>query len=127
MAKILLIEDEPLVRLGLAKLLEVAGHKVTEAENGVAGVEAYAAARPDLVLTDVVMPEKEGLETIVDLRRRFPEVKIIAMSGGGRFGNYSLLEYAAALGAHGALRKPFDGIELLGMIDALLAVEADGQ
>jgi len=121
MARILLIDDEPLVRLAVAGMLEAGGHTVIEAENGVQGIGACGESLPDLVITDLVMPQKEGLETIVELRKAFPTLRIIAMSGGVRTGGEDLLQFAARLGASHVLAKPFRKQALLDAVTAALA------
>ena len=84
MARILVIDDEELARFTLREILEAAGHEVIEASNGNEGT-AFQRANPcDVVITDMIMPEKEGLETIVELKGEYPDLKIIAISGGGR-------------------------------------------
>ena len=81
MANILLIEDEPLVAATIEVVLMKAGHTVTRANNGEAGLAKYAEATPDLVITDIIMPQKEGIETIRDLRTKSADIPIIAISG----------------------------------------------
>jgi YesN/AraC family two-component response regulator len=82
MAKILVFDDEPSILLMLKKMLEKAGHEVDVALNGREGMEIFEINKPDLLITDIIMPQKEGLETILELRRKYPELKIIAISGG---------------------------------------------
>jgi CheY-like chemotaxis protein len=120
MARILLIDDDRLVRQSIRLALADSGHQIDEAENGADGLEQVAAARPDLVITDLIMPEREGIETILALRRMAPHLPIIAMSGGGRIGPGDLLAAAKRLGATTTLRKPFDDIELIGAIETAL-------
>ncbi|MCH8809524.1 MAG: response regulator, partial [Proteobacteria bacterium] len=84
MARILIIDDEDELRSMLRQMLEQAGHEVTEAVNGAEGIRLYEQDRPDLIITDIIMPEKEGVETIIALRRADPDLPIIAISGGGR-------------------------------------------
>ena len=81
MARILLIDDDPMVMRTVRKMLEHAGHEVVEARNGREGEAAYDRAPADLVITDILMPEQEGIETIINLRRRHPAVRLLAMSG----------------------------------------------
>ena len=101
MARILLVEDDEAVREILRKALVLAGHEVEEAQNGNVALAAYRRQASDVVITDLVMPEKDGLETIMELRRLDPAVKVIAISGGGRtLGPGQLyLETARAIGA----------------------------
>lgn len=116
MARILLIEDEHLVASTLEIVLLKAGHNVTIAPNGEAGLAQFNAARPDLVITDIIMPEKEGIETIRDIRAKDPTVPILAYSGGGRTKNYDLLRMADKLGATEVMRKPFSNEELVATV-----------
>lgn len=112
MAKILVIDDDPQVRHLLVLALNNAGHEAVSAENGAEGVRVYRVEPTDLVITDLIMPEKEGIETIVELRREFPGVRIIAISGGGRQSGVDFLPVAAKLGAVRTLHKPFTIKEL---------------
>jgi len=117
--KILLIDDDPLLRRTVARMLIADGHEVLTAPDGMRGVAVFHQERPDLVITDMVMPEQQGGETILEIRRDDPEVKIIAISGGGACSADELLDTARLLGADGALEKPFRGDELLRCIRAL--------
>src|SRR5688572_5772731 len=107
MSYILVIDDEQLVANAIATVLTRAGHQVSVAANGDAGLAKFKEARQDLVITDIVMPGKEGIETIRDLRKLAPELPIIAMSGGGMRSNYDFLSMARRLGATEVLGKPF--------------------
>ena len=107
MARVLLIDDEEYVRMTLTQALEDDGHEVLVAINGQDGVNRYKTERPDLVITDVLMPEKEGIETVLELRKLDPDAKIIVISGGGRINNLDFLEVARKFGASAALKKPF--------------------
>jgi YesN/AraC family two-component response regulator len=107
-ACILIIDDEAQPRRMLQQALTWAGYEVVEARDGNEGLQGFRATPTDIIITDILMPEKEGLETIIDLWREFPRVKIIAMSGGGRTGNLNFLDVARRLGAQHTLEKPFD-------------------
>jgi two-component system chemotaxis response regulator CheY len=120
MPRILVVDDDQHFRDMLIRVLEDAGHEVTHAANGEEGLRAYRAAPPDAVVIDLVMPGKEGIETIMQLKREFPAARVIAMSGGGRRGNTSYLEVAGKLGASRMLAKPFTIEQILGVIDDLL-------
>jgi len=120
MAKILVFDDEPSILLMIKKMLEKAGHEVDLALNGREGMELLEINKPDLVITDIIMPEKEGLETIIELRKRYPELKIIAISGGGRFGPEGYLPGAKLLGADLVFQKPLDQKEFLEAVSKLL-------
>ena len=91
------------------------------AADGRAGLAIFEKTAPALVLTDIIMPEQDGLGAIAEMRRARPDVRIVAMSGGGRVGNTDFLKLATKLGANAALPKPFDDTELLAVIGALLA------
>ncbi|MCB5271327.1 MAG: response regulator [Candidatus Cloacimonetes bacterium] len=120
MAKILVIEDEDSFRNVLVKMLTKAGFDVQQAGDGNQALEVCAEFRPDLVLTDIIMPDKEGLETIQELLEINPKLKIIAMSGGGRFGPDSYLPLAEKLGAKATLQKPFMREEMIATINSVL-------
>ena len=122
MARVLLIDDEEQVRKLIREVLEEAGHEVAEARNGREGTKLYEANPADLVITDLVMPEQEGLETITGLRRRFPAVKIIAISGAQQKLGLDLLYVAEKLGAIRTMEKPFDVRKLLALVEELLQV-----
>jgi DNA-binding response OmpR family regulator len=120
MARILVIDDDNQLRSLLRLALEMAGHQVVEAVDGEQGLKAYQEHLPDLVLCDLIMDNKEGLETIRELRRRFAEEKIIAMSGGLRGGKVNFLALAKTFGAAKVLTKPFDIKTLSAAIDEIL-------
>jgi len=121
MARILIIDDDKPFRVMLRIMLENAGYKdIKEAENGYIGMKLIRKSPFDLVITDIVMPEKEGIETIMELRRDFHAVKIIAMSGGGKIGPGTYLEMAGHLGAGRTLEKPFQQSELVDAVRGLL-------
>jgi DNA-binding NtrC family response regulator len=119
--RVLLIDDESMVRKIVRKMLERSGHEVTEAENGRFGLEQLKRGSFDLVITDIIMPEVEGIELVVTVSQQYPSTKTIAMSGGGRTGNVDFLDVAAKLGASAALQKPFTHAELLRAIDLSFA------
>lgn len=120
MARILIIDDDVKFLKMLRQILERAGHEVIEAPNGDIGVKLFRKDRTELIITDLFMPEKEGLETITELKREFPTLRVIAMSGGGRKGNFDFLEMAGILGADRTFSKPFERQELLQAIQELL-------
>lgn len=122
MRHILIIDDEESIRTTLDGVLRAAGYATRTAPNGVEGIQMIRDQPADLVITDLFMPEKEGIETIMELRQEFPDLKIIAMSGG-LYGRMDLLTAAAHLGAHRILAKPFGGAELLAMVRELVRPE----
>jgi DNA-binding response OmpR family regulator len=118
MARILVIDDDPDLLKVMEHVLQSAGHEVGLATDGREGVEQYVAKPADLVITDLYMPGQEGLETIRELRDRFPEVAILAMSGRTAAG--TMLEVAQKLGAVDTLLKPFGADELLASVGRAL-------
>jgi len=125
MARILLVDDEPVVHRTLASYLRRCGHEVRVAKNGLEAIAALGEAPADVVVTDINMPDMDGIEMVIALQETAPEVPVIAMSGGGLFETGLLLDSAAALGAFRTLEKPFDPSELRDAIDAALG-EASG-
>jgi DNA-binding response OmpR family regulator len=126
MAKILVIDDEPSILLMIKKMLEKEGHEVDLALNGRDGMELFESIKPALVITDIIMPEKEGLETIVELRKKNPGLKIIAISGGGRISPEGYLPGAKLLGADMVFQKPLIPKEFTAAVAKLLN-EAEGK
>lgn len=120
MARILVVDDEVGIRTLVRNMLVRDGHEVTTARDGVEALQVVDREAIDLVITDLIMPEKEGVETITELRRRFPAIKIIAMSGGGMGGAADYLRMARALGAGQTLSKPFTRDALLNLVGAAL-------
>ena len=107
MANILVIDDEAGVREMLRDTLEPMGHTIVEASNGVLGAQKFREAPFDLVITDIIMPDQEGIETIQQIRQLRPDQKIIAISGGGRTKTVEFLQIAQSLGVDQTLKKPF--------------------
>lgn len=127
MARILIIDDDNLVRRMLRQVLEATGYEVVEAEDGTKGLEMNRERQSDLIITDIIMPEKEGIETIGDLKREFPDVPIIAMSGGGRIGPDAYLKMAKDFGAMRTIVKPINKSELLEAAKQLLEGDSDAK
>lgn len=101
--------------------LEAVGHTVAEAGNGVEGIAARQSQHFDLIVTDIVMPEMDGVQTIKELRLLYPKQKIMAIAGGGRLRREGRLEFARKVGAEGVLAKPFSDEEFLAGVDGCLA------
>ena len=120
MARILFIDDNEDIRLLGRETLGRAGHEVIEALNGTEGTRLYREHPFDLVITDLIMPEKEGLETIQELRQEFGDVKIIAISGGSARMPGDFLRIAKKMGATEVLDKPFQIDTLLELTERLL-------
>ena len=121
MANILVIDDEAGVREMMRDTLEELGHTVVEASNGVLGMQKYGEAPFDLVITDIIMPDQEGIETIQQIRKIRSDQKIIAMSGGGRTKTVEFLQIAQSLGAQRVLKKPFGPSVIRDAVKACLA------
>jgi DNA-binding response OmpR family regulator len=121
MGRVLIIDDEELMRETLRDALESEGHVVAEAADGAQGLAIFDNAPVDVVIVDMLMPDKEGIETIIDLRKRKPKLKIVAMSGGGATNRMDFLDIARKLGADGALRKPINVGDLLKTVQSLLS------
>ena len=121
MKKILIIDDDDLFRGMIKKLLEKAGYAVTEANDGQVGLKMMPELSPDLVITDILMPNMDGLETITALQKDDPNIKIIAISGGGRISSTCYLPLANTMGATRCFDKPFDNKEFLQAVKELLA------
>jgi DNA-binding response OmpR family regulator len=123
MSRILIVDDEELMREAVRIALEQDGHEVVEAENGDACLRLFSKERPDVVITDLIMPHKEGIETIRDLRRNYPDSKIVALSGRGGIALNANLERARRVGADATLLKPCDFDELRETVRDLVSEE----
>ena len=114
MATILIIDDEEMMRVLLRSTLKGAGYEVVEASNGRQGLELYRRRPTDLVITDIAMPEMNGLDMILELTRYFLDAKVIAISGEG--GEKNVLDVAKLLGARRTMQKPFSMLQLLDVV-----------
>lgn len=119
---ILLIDDDPDLRSMLRRTLVRGGYAVQEAENGREGLKVLANSPVDLVVTDIIMPDMEGIELILQLRRTRPDLRVIAMSAGGRISPDSYLDLAKRSGAVRTLTKPFNLVDFLNVVKETLAV-----
>ncbi len=120
MSGVLIVEDDKELREMLKMLLLRRGFTVLEAENGKDAIVHFKPALTDLVVTDLIMPEEDGLKVVIKLRELKPSIKIIAISGGGKVGPGSYLNLAKALGADAIYSKPFPVNDLVGKIEQLL-------
>lgn len=120
MARVLLVDDEPLLRETLRTALQAVGFTVVVAPNGDVALKAIASEPFDVIVTDVLMPETDGLEMIMRIRKQSNNVRIIAMSGGGRMRNMDMLEFAKSFGADSVIAKPFLPKQLVALIKSLL-------
>jgi len=118
---ILVIDDEYLVRYTLARVLRNDGYDVVTAADGQRGMVAFRESAPDIVITDIIMPEQDGIATIRQMRRERPQIKILAISGEVGIGNFDVLEIARKLGADDVIGKPFDAAALLACLRAMQA------
>lgn len=124
MSKILVIDDDPLVRNTIGRILRRQGHEPVMAADGRQGLDLFRREQPELIITDIIMPDIEGIETIRAICRLRPGARIIAISGGGRLGNMDFLALAGKLGACETLAKPFTPAALLERIARCLGVAA---
>lgn len=120
MARILIMEDDKQVCSVFKRTMEDGGHQVQVASDGKTGARMYEKEPADLIIMDIIMPEQEGLETIMNLRRDFPDVKIIAISGGGRISAGDYLKIAHNLGAVVTIEKPIDPQYLLDTVNKII-------
>jgi len=124
MEQILVIDDDAAARGMLRDLVEELGHEVSVAENGDDGLRLFEERPFTLVICDILMPEKEGIETIREIKKKNPYTQVIAISGGGSSGNLEFLKMAQSLGADCAIRKPFEIEVMERTIGDLLATRA---
>ena len=118
--RVLIIDDDEQIRVLLQQMMEWAGFDVVVAENGKIAMQIQSQQPADLVITDLIMPEQEGLETISCLKKEYAGIKIIAISGGGRIGPEAYLPAALELGADRVFSKPFDVQEIVASVKELL-------
>ena len=120
MARVLVIDDDAQTRRMVCEVLGRAGHATIEAADGRVGLARFRECPADVIVTDIFMPEQDGLEVILEFRREFPRVGVIAISGGGGQSPMDYLPFARALGAARTLAKPFTPSELLDAVRATL-------
>ncbi|MCB9995993.1 MAG: response regulator [Rhodospirillales bacterium] len=111
--KILVVDDDEMVRQTIEDILCAEGYEVLAASNGVKAIEILQAEEIGVMVTDIIMPFKEGVETIIECRQQWKDLKIIAISGGGRAAIGDFLETAQKFGADDVIKKPFDPLELI--------------
>lgn len=119
MGRVLVIDDESAVRAAIEQILNSAGHEAILAANGMQGATLCHTELPDLAIIDIFMPERDGIETIAAFRRDFPNVSVIAISGG-HIASDSMLSTAQQLGAERILAKPFSVVEFLNVVEEVL-------
>lgn len=121
MAKILLVDDDELVRYALSRLLQKAGHDVIEVDNPKKVLDLIQKNQPDLLITDIVMPEKDGIELINEVRESNPFLPIFAISGGGKIDGEVYLDIVDMMGADATMSKPFDNDAFILQVEKLIA------
>ena len=121
MNSVLVIDDDPVVCAVVAGVLEGDGYSVTSAGDAQTGISRYGELNPDLIIVDILMPGKEGMATILELREADPDARILAMTGGGNFAASDVLRIAELLGADNSLKKPFEPAMLLATVKRCLA------
>jgi CheY-like chemotaxis protein len=126
MARILVVDDDTAVREATAALLSSYGHAVISFNSGKRIEDLVATHAPDVALIDVLMPDRDGLEIVIALRRIYPALPVLVVSGGGRRGNLDFLTMAENLGATATLAKPFNAADLLTLIDGVLGARHEG-
>lgn len=124
MALILLVDDDPQMLRLLSNVIELDGHQALMAEDGEVAMTYFEHQAPDLVITDILMPNKEGLEFISEIREAYPQLKIIAYTGGGSADPESYLEFASGMGADRVFTKPMPVATLRQEIETLLSEQA---
>lgn len=120
MARVLIIDDDPSILRSVARILEEEGHEVREAGDGKSALELVADGSPDLIVSDMYMPEMDGIELLIRLQTDHPGTPMVAMSGGGHMAKEELLRNASMLGAVAVLEKPFTIEQLLDVVNQAL-------
>ena len=120
MARILVIDDQESIRRVVRRALEQDGHEVFDASDGEVGMEILESQSFDVVITDIFMPGQDGIVTLRQVRKRFPKVKVIVISGGDSTGMMDLREDAEMLGAVKSLQKPFNARELMDVVKSVV-------
>lgn len=124
MARILVVDDEEPIRTLVSRIVMKDGHEVMEAENGKHACEVFQSSEVDLIITDLVMPEQNGIEMIIELKKTHPNLKVIAISGGSGFsGQIDLLSVAKLLGAKHIIKKPFTVDQIRDAVNDTLAIQ----
>lgn len=120
MASILVVDDDAAFRAAVSRALTGAGHRVDEAADGRQALKVVRAAQPDVVVTDIIMPDSDGIELIAALKKAHAGVRVLAISGRGNMGPLDLLKMASVVGADATLAKPLSGDELLEAVEQLV-------
>jgi DNA-binding response OmpR family regulator len=116
MKKIAIIEDDVAIRESLKEILEINNYEVLAADSGIDLMKKVHEFKPDILITDIIMPDKDGIEIIIEAKKIYPNIILIAISGGGRIDSESYLNTAKYLGADATLKKPFTHAQLLDLL-----------
>ena len=116
MKKIVIIEDDDAIRESLSEILLLNNYEVLATDNALDVSDIIINFKPDILITDIITPDKDGIEIIIEIRKKYPDIVLIAISGGGRIDSESYLNTARYLGANATLKKPFTHDQLLEMI-----------
>ncbi|MBP9042430.1 MAG: response regulator [Spirochaetes bacterium] len=116
MKKIVIVEDDQVIRESLKEFLEINGYEVMAIESSIDLLQKISSFKPDILITDIIMPDKDGIEIIIETKKYLPNIRLIAISGGGRIDSEIYLNTAKYLGADATLKKPFSHKELLDCI-----------
>ena len=119
MKKIVIIEDDQIIRESLKEILEMNSFQVFAIDSGIDLMKKITEFRPDVLITDIIMPDKDGIEIIIEAKKTLTDIKLIAISGGGRIDSESYLNTAKYLGADATLKKPFTHEQLISVIKSL--------
>ncbi|HPS58991.1 MAG TPA: response regulator [Spirochaetota bacterium] len=122
MKRIVIIEDDQIIRESLKEILELNSFEVIATDSGIDLMKKIIEFRPDILITDIIMPDKDGIEIIIEAKKTLPDIKLIAISGGGRIDSESYLNTAKYLGADSTLKKPFTHEQLIGVIKNLTGI-----
>lgn len=119
MKKIVIIEDDVVIRESLKEILEMNNYEVLAIESGIEFMKRLKEFVPDILITDIIMPDKDGIEIIIEAKKTYPNIRLVAISGGGRIDSESYLNTAKYLGADATLKKPFSHAQLLDILKNL--------
>ena len=123
MPRILIVDDEAHMRELIANMIEPLGHEVVVVTNGVEAIKVCKDTTVDLIITDIVMPDKNGIDLIMEIKKEHPDTPVIAISGGGGItGRYDYLEIAKLVGANNILKKPFNMGELRSLVSETIEI-----
>lgn len=123
---VLVIEDDTVLLMAMTDWLKAEGYRVMAAADGGRGLDLFRQMKADIVVTDIIMPEREGIETLMALKALAPETRVLAISGGGRVAAGDFLTLAKSLGADGVLAKPFRREAFLETVRTVASLKGEG-